>query len=205
MATIAILLITSVGIGGFGGYAEKVLLPDVMPDPAKFLLDPSPNVPGVTKGFGLLLAIMFVYTFWLTMLGFSVGGKRKTFKELAKKDGEKMVEERYSLPNLYVEGNTKWAKAFNCVQRSHQQQLETLPQFFFCLAVAGPIFPLTSSLLALMSLLCRYVWAAGYSNMDADPAKRYDHPLSKYVWSALFGSYWMVFAAALSVAGVVSY
>jgi hypothetical protein len=46
MATIAILLITSVGIGGFGGYAEKVLLPDVMPDQAKFLLDPSPNVPG---------------------------------------------------------------------------------------------------------------------------------------------------------------
>jgi hypothetical protein len=49
-------------------------------------------------------------------------------KAVRPRAGEKDAEARYSLPNLYVEGGTKWAKAFNCVQRSHQQAFETLPQ-----------------------------------------------------------------------------
>ena len=55
------------------------------------------------------------------MQGMKVGMARRKYIEQATKDGEQNVEERYSLPNLYVDGNTKNSKAFNCVQRAHQQ------------------------------------------------------------------------------------
>ena len=41
----------------------------------------------------------------------------------------------YSLPNLYVDGDTKHSKAFNCIQRSHQQIFETLHMYHTCSAV----------------------------------------------------------------------
>jgi len=82
-----------------------------------------------------------------TMLGFSVGGMRSKYRELAKKDGEKDCEDRYGLPNLYVEGNTKWAKAFNCTQRAHQQQLETLTQFYVCILLSALQFPVSASVI----------------------------------------------------------
>lgn len=44
---------------------------------------------------------------------------------MARKDGEKDVDERYLLPNLYAQGTSKNVKAFNCVQRSHQHIFET--------------------------------------------------------------------------------
>ena len=162
---------------GIGGPFMEAVLSDKYS--SCFLFAKSESLPFVNKAFGLVVGLMFVYSFWFTMLGFSVGAARTKFKELAKKDNEKEIEERFSLPNLYVEGNTKWAKAFNCVQRSHQQQLETLTQFFACILVSALVFPLTATLLLFISLVSRYVWAKSYSASDGDPSKRYDHPLSK--------------------------
>ena len=61
-------------------------------------------------------AILIGTGFWTLMHGFKVGKARTTYAELAKKDGEKDVDERYLLPNLYVQGTSKHVKAFNsCV------------------------------------------------------------------------------------------
>ena len=103
------------------------------------------TVAGLPKAFGLTLGALTASGFWLTLYGFSVGAARNKYMELAKKDGEKDCEERYSLPNLYVDGNTKNSKAFNCVQRSHQQAFETLPQLYAFTLTAGLCFPVTAA------------------------------------------------------------
>ena len=76
------------------------------------LFEPS-SVGGLPKAIGVTLGALAVSGFWLTTYGFKVGFARSKYKELAKKDGENNVDERYSLPNLYVEGQTPHAKAFN--------------------------------------------------------------------------------------------
>ena len=56
-------------------------------------------------------------------------GARKKCIEQAKAEGDKNAEERFSYPKLYAEGFSESAKLYNCVQRSHQQALESYPQF----------------------------------------------------------------------------
>jgi hypothetical protein len=73
-------------------------------------------------------AILLGTGFWALLQGFAVGKARSKYAELARKDGEKDVDERYLLPNLYAQGTSKHAKAFNCVQRSHQHIFETYTQ-----------------------------------------------------------------------------
>eukprot|EP00613_Pedinella_sp_CCMP2098_P004384 CAMPEP_0171620664 /NCGR_PEP_ID=MMETSP0990-20121206/16128_1 /TAXON_ID=483369 /ORGANISM="non described non described, Strain CCMP2098" /LENGTH=177 /DNA_ID=CAMNT_0012186005 /DNA_START=213 /DNA_END=743 /DNA_ORIENTATION=+ len=176
--SMALIFGTALAVSIGGPFVEKNRQ-EMLP---AFLFEQSTTLPAVTKGFGVVVVLLFIYSFWFTMLGFSVGGMRSKYRELAKKDGEKDCEDRYGLPNLYVEGNTKWAKAFNCTQRAHQQQLETLTQFYVCILLSALQFPVSASVLTLMSLFSRYVWASAYTQSDGDPSKRYDHPLSKFAW-----------------------
>lgn len=95
-------------------------------------------------------AILLGTGFWALMHGFVVGRARSKYADLAKKDGEKYVDERYMLPNLYVQGTSKHAKALNCVQRSHQQIFETYTQAVLG-GLAGMIsFPICTSISSLM-------------------------------------------------------
>jgi hypothetical protein len=80
-------------------YLEKKVLPDLLPA----LFEPSTVAPFLPKGFGLVIGAVAVSGFWLTLYGMKVGSQRKVYKAKAEKDGEKDVEARYSLPNLYVE------------------------------------------------------------------------------------------------------
>jgi hypothetical protein len=107
-------------------------------------------------------AILLGTGFWALMQGFTVGQARNMYAELARKDGEEDVDERYLLPNLYAQGTSKHARAFNCVQRSHQHIFETYTQAVLG-GLAGMIsFPVTTAISSLMyaigeCVLCRSI------------------------------------------------
>ena len=95
-------------------------------------------------------AILLGTGFWSLLHGFAVGQARTKYAELARKDGEKDVDERYLLPNLYAQGTSKHARAFNCVQRSHQHIFETYTQAVLG-GLAGMIsFPICTAISSLM-------------------------------------------------------
>mmetsp|Transcript_14465 Transcript_14465/g.17590 ORF Transcript_14465/g.17590 Transcript_14465/m.17590 type:complete len:194 (-) Transcript_14465:357-938(-) len=145
------------------------------------------DIPG---SFGIVILMLGLFNFWTIMYSMKVGAARTKYKEKAIKDGEKDAEARYTLPNLYVDGTTKPARAFNCVQRSHQQILETISQFNTFALVSGLNFPYTTSALVCLYFFSRIVWTGSYAASEGEPDKRYDHPLSKHIWTsllALFG------------------
>ena len=108
------MLFVKAGLVTFGGsYFESNHLRTFLPS----LHEPS-TLAGQPKAFSLVVFSIAAYNFWLLAWGMGVGSARKKWMEKAKKDGEKDVDARYSLPNLYVGGNTFNSKAFNCHQRS---------------------------------------------------------------------------------------
>jgi len=133
-------------------------------------------------GYGLVIMVVSITHLWVLMVGMSVGSARSKYSSLAEKDGEKNVPERYELPNLYAQGTSKHALAFNCVQRSHQQILETLPGYFCTVLFTGLEFPITAFVFASLWLYSRIVWVRGYSASNGDPSKRYSHPFSGFFW-----------------------
>jgi len=112
MATKIYIPSTLLALGG--AYFESNLLSST---PLNFLISPSAELNGMPKAFGLSLGILSVAGFWVSLYGMKIGGLRKKFKAMAAKNGEKDTEARYSYPNLYVDGQTKPAKAFNCTYR----------------------------------------------------------------------------------------
>ena len=111
-----------------------------------------------------------------------------------------------SLPFLlqYVDGNTKWARAFNCVQRSHQQAFETLPQFLFFTFAASLVFPIASAAHVLLWMYGRLVWSNGYATSEGDAEKRYEHPLAFMIFSSLMGQFFLSMAAGGEILGLWS-
>jgi len=160
------------------------------------------SVAGLTKAAGIPALVTVGSLLWYTLYGFSVGAARAKYIALAKKDGEKDVEARYSYPNLYVDGNTPHAKAFNCVQRSHQQALETLTQMAVFTAVASAVFPVAAGLNMACWWYGRFVWATGYAESGGDASKRYDHPLAFMAMATVLGQFLLAVAAAGEVAGL---
>ena len=135
----------------------------------------------VPRAVGVPLLLTCLACFWLTLHGFTVGSLRTKYMELARKDGEKDVDARYSLPNLYVDGLSKHARAFNCAQRSHQQAFETLPQLLFFTLVASAAYPLAAAGNVALWLIGRVTWTAGYVESGGDPKNRYSHPLAPHL------------------------
>ena len=72
------------------------------------------------------------------------------YAELARKDGEKDVDERYLLPNLYAQGTSKHARAFNCIQRSHQHIFETFTTVVIGGLAGAVTFPICSAVSTFM-------------------------------------------------------
>ena len=180
-------------------YLERAVLPSLLP----LLFQKSSLLGGVlTRAFAAPLLLTCGACFWLTLHGFSVGSARTKYMELARKDGEKDVDFRYSLPNLYVDGNTKHARAFNCVQRSHQQAFETLPQLLFFTATAAIAYPLAAAANVALWLVGRVTWTAGYSSSGGDPAKRYDHPLAFLIFASYMAQFFVAMASAGAIAGL---
>jgi glutathione S-transferase len=78
------------------------------------------------------------------------------------------ARKQYSVeyPDLYSKDN----KVFNCIQRAHQNTLESYPQFLMLLFVGGLQYPKISAAAGVVYLLSRIAYALGYST--GDPEKR---------------------------------
>lgn len=217
---------TAIPTALLGAYLERNVLPKLVPA----LFEPS-SVAGLSKAVGITLGALAVSGFYLTMYGFKVGAARRKYAELAKKDGEKNAEERYALPNMYVDGGSKHAKAFNCVQRSHQQAFETLPQFYMFTATSALLFPVTAAGIVGMWILGRMVWSSGYAESNGDATKRCthtprssnprrgvpapvgrphrlatarpdDHPLAYFIFASFMAQFFLAMATAGEIAGL---
>jgi glutathione S-transferase len=112
------------------------------------------------------------------------------------KDGDKDAEARYSYPKMYAEGFDEHSTAFNCVQRSHQQALETYPMFLAASLVGGMQYPLTVAAGGAWWAYARLQWAEGYA-LGAD--KRYGHWAAKGIWTGLLAPLVAAGATSLSV------
>ena len=78
-----------------------------------------------------------------------------------------MARKKYNVqyPNLYAppDTNKKDAEAFNCIQRAHQNTLESYSVVMLQMMAAGLRYPLTSAFCGFMWVLGRVVYGYGYS------------------------------------------
>ena len=189
-------LLPFIPVGIAALYAERSVLPsllDGITQPAALK-----HVLAHPRSIGFVLIVnVFISGFFMIGLGMKVGKARALYREKAKKDGEKDAEARYSLPNMYVDGNTPHAKKFNCVQRGHQQALETYPQFLALSLCGGQSFPLMTTLCGILWIYARAKWAEGYA--VGDPDSRYQHWASKGIWVSLLWGSLATLGTALSV------
>jgi len=109
--------------------------------------------------------------------------QERVSKKQQKKKGDADAEARFSYPKLYAEGFSAEAKAFNCVQRGHQQALETYPVFVVLSIIGGLAHPIASSLGGLLWCLARVGWAKGYAT--GEPEKRYSDFWAPHIWTGL--------------------
>jgi MAPEG family len=197
------IYVTGIVLALGGTYLEKTQLPGLVP----WLFETGSTVGGVAlpRAFGLFVAILTTYSFWVVAYGMSVGGKRKSFMEKARKDGEENVDARYSLPNLYVDGHTKHSMAFNKVQRSHQNILESITHLVVSALFSSLVFPVTATFCVLLAFLARITWTSGYSDPSADPIARYRHFLASHIWSSLVALSIMSFMTATQILGLFTF
>ena len=158
---------------------------------AFYLQKESSVVPALPKAFGITIITNVVWTsVTLIILGTKVGQARSACKDKALKDGDKDAESRFSYPKLYAEGFSEIAQKFNCIQRGHQQALETYPSFIALSLVTALYFPITASIAGVIWNYARLNWADGYAT--GDPQKRYTHWSARGIWVSLivvlFGS-----------------
>jgi glutathione S-transferase len=162
--------------------------------------EPSTIASFLPKSYGIVIFMnIIVSTFLLQVLGVKVGAARTKYAEKAKKDGDADAETRFSLPKMYAEGFSQHAKEFNCIQRGHQQALETYTQFVVCSLIGGVTFPVATAAGGLLWNVARWKWAEGYAS--GDPAKRYDNIISRGIWFGLVMQLATASATACKVLG----
>ncbi|KAL7484440.1 hypothetical protein ACHAW6_010966 [Cyclotella cf. meneghiniana] len=146
------------------------------------------STPRTTQLAAITPAILLGTGFWAFTHGFVVGKARTKYAELAREDGETDVDERYLLPNLYVQGTSKHAMAFNCIQRSHQHIFETYTQAVLG-GLAGMIsFPISTAISSMMYAIGRVQLSRGYAAAEGDPKKRYEARFSIWMWFGFLGN-----------------
>jgi len=139
---------------------------------------------------GVVLSCVVLSSFTLLALGMKVGKARK----------ECGVE----LPEMYATGDLAKkpeGNKFNCVQRGHQQALETYPSFLASCLIGGIRFPVSVTIMGLLWSKARFEWAAGYAS--GDPKKRYDSKWSKLVWTTLIGAFCAAGTVAIEAMGLL--
>jgi len=101
--------------------------------------------------------------------------------------GVARARKRYNVPYpaLYAEGKDDDSKAFNCVQRGHQNSLESYATFLALLLVAGIKFPITAAISGAVYSLGKIAYFNGYAS--GDPAKRLQGAFSYFGLFTLIG------------------
>ncbi|KAD7478544.1 hypothetical protein E3N88_01680 [Mikania micrantha] len=109
------------------------------------------------KEYGYILLTLAAYYVLNIYMQIQVGRARKKYNVL--------------YPILYAtEADSKDFKLFNCIQRGHQNSLESLPIFFVMMVVGGLKHPLICTGLGLGYTVSRYFYFTGYSS--GNPKKR---------------------------------
>merc|ERR1712129_111886 len=135
--------------------------------------------------------------FVLFFLGMKVGMARKSFAEKAKKDGDGDAEARFNYPKMYAEGFDKNANDFNCLQRGHQQAMETYPQIVACSLLGGLKHPVLACFGQTLWMISRWKWAAGYAT--GDPSKRYDTKWGFHIWTSMLLQFTLAGSAGIQM------
>ncbi|KAG1710788.1 hypothetical protein DVH05_013513 [Phytophthora capsici] len=105
-------------------------------------------------GFVPLLVVLLLFVnFWA---GIKVGKARKLYG----------VE----YPQMYAEQSDKNAKAFNCVQRGHQNIMENIPIFLALMFTSSIYRPQIAAIASFVRILGFIAYMRGYSS--GDPKKR---------------------------------
>ncbi|KAL8246762.1 hypothetical protein R6Q59_007978 [Mikania micrantha] len=122
------------------------------------------------KEYGYILLTLAAYYVLNIYMQIQVGRARKKYNVL--------------YPILYAtEADSKDFKLFNCIQRGHQNSLESLPIFFVMMVVGGLKHPLICTGLGLGYTVSRYFYFTGYSS--GNPKKRL--PIGGFNGLALLG------------------
>ena len=139
----------------------------------------------IPSTFGaVILTNVIGSSFTMLVLGMKVGKARKELPDAP------------AYPQMYAAGDSENAKKFNCVQRGHQQALESWPSFLACSLVGGVSFPLTTAALGAFWCKARLDWAKGYAS--GDPDKRYEGT-GVMIWYAWLGLMTTAGATALKL------
>ncbi|KAH7936531.1 hypothetical protein HPB49_000606 [Dermacentor silvarum] len=104
----------------------------------------------VPKEYGYVVLVGVGSAIVNMWLAFRVGSARRRFD--------------IKYPTMYSDTNI----VFNCVQRSHQNFLETYPQFLMLLFLGGFEYPKFAACSGLLYLAGRIVYAIGYSTGVVD-------------------------------------
>ena len=171
----ATFLLTTTGLAIAGSIVESKYIPKNTDGPF-----------GLSTYFGLTPLVFCIFNFFVLSFGMRSGQARRKYTEQATKDGEKDVEDRYGLPNLYAQGTTKNAKAFNCVQRAHQHIFESLTQVMFASVVAAISYPVTAGVASLLYAIGRFYTSKGYAEGEGDASKRFKYGiLGRFMYRGL--------------------
>lgn len=185
MSQFVTFFLKNLGIVVAGSYAESKYVPKNTDGPA-----------GLSTYFALTPLIFSLFNFVILTQGFQAGQARRKYMEQAKKDGEENVEERYDLPNLYAQGTSKNARAFNCVQRAHQHIFEGLTQTVVSGLIGAISYPVTAAVGSMIYVVGRYYASKGYAEGEGDASKRYSYSLARYMWQGMLMNMFLAILAS---------
>mmetsp|Transcript_5516 Transcript_5516/g.15213 ORF Transcript_5516/g.15213 Transcript_5516/m.15213 type:complete len:182 (-) Transcript_5516:133-678(-) len=136
---------------------------------------------GLPAAFAGVIAVNGIgSTFLLMGLGMKVGMARSQYN--------------VQYPTVYATGTDANSIKFNCIQRGHQQALETYTSFVVLSLLGGATHPFFVTAAGIAWIVGRWKWAEGYAT--GDPTARYTSMWSRFVWYSLLG----VATAAMSTA-----
>ena len=143
---------------------------------------------GLPHAYALVILINLIgASFTIISLSFRVGAARK--------------ELNVDLPTMYATGKDAKSVKFNCIQRGHQQALETFTSFVLTSLVGGVSYPISVALFGLVYMKARIAWADGYAT--GDPKSRYSSKWAVFIWTTQMGCFLAAGGVALQVAGVM--
>ena len=99
---------------------------------------------------------------------------------------------------MYADSATPDGKKFNCVQRGHQQALESYPTFLALSLIGGVGHPLLTTASGAAWISARLRWAQDYAAYG--PEGRYNGKWSRFIWWSLIAG----MAASLSTAAQIA-
>eukprot|EP00448_Togula_jolla_P003661 CAMPEP_0170620428 /NCGR_PEP_ID=MMETSP0224-20130122/28052_1 /TAXON_ID=285029 /ORGANISM="Togula jolla, Strain CCCM 725" /LENGTH=163 /DNA_ID=CAMNT_0010946599 /DNA_START=50 /DNA_END=541 /DNA_ORIENTATION=- len=103
----------------------------------------------IPDGYGLLFVPLAASYFLNFFLSFQVMAARSKYN--------------VQYPNLYAPVGHKDAEAFNCVQRAHQNTLETWGIIMISMFAAGLVFPVQAAVAGMVWVFGRIIYGVGYA------------------------------------------